>query len=118
MRTKETKQNPQTEPEHVAYTVRSVIDRLSKSFVPLRGEPIYCVDSKEFLVGDGETPVSLLNAIDNIVTAADGRLYTVSIDSFGNPVQVIPLLQPVNCDGTDFFLGLRAPTPMSVVSAN
>ena len=90
----------------VQYVMRNIIFRTENTSVPKCGEPIYCPDSQEFLVGDGHTPVKDLKAIDNIVAASDGRLYTVSIDSHGRVTTVIPLEQFLSFQGQDMRLAL------------
>ena len=84
------------------FTLRSVSNRnIHKKVIPSRGEPIYDLDTRELLIGDGVTPIARLKPIRNIVEAEDGRLYTVIIDSNGIPVQTIPVQAPVQCpDGT------------------
>lgn len=105
------------EPVEVRFTMRQVTNRQDDTSIPQRGEPILALDTNEFLVGDGHTPMCALPGIDNVVTAADGRLYTVTIDAHGQVVDTICISQPMQYQGVDLTMHLCA-SPIHPLSTN
>ena len=69
-------------------------NKIGSNFVPQEGELVYAKDTKELLVGNGETQVSELKGVNNIVKAPNGRLYSVEVDNFGNAIAT-PLMVTV-----------------------
>ena len=61
--------------------------------VLLEGEPFVCLDTMEFFIGDGVKTVKELKPIsvfNNIVKAADGKLYQVNLDDNGVVQTIVP----------------------------
>lgn len=54
------------------------------NYIPLEGEPVYTIDTKELLIGDGINTVTNLKAVsilNNIVYDEDGKLYQIKIEN-------------------------------------
>lgn len=63
-------------------------------FIPQEGEPIYTLDTKELLIGDGKTSVKDLLCVcilNNMVKNTNGDLYHIEIDEEGKVEKITPV---------------------------
>ena len=68
------------------------------NYIPLEGEPIYTMDTKELLIGDGINKVSELKSVstlNNIAYDEDGRLYQVKFENEENDNSKKAILIPL-----------------------